>query len=121
MKGALLAMVLLSTTIKPNEQVGKIEFTVDSVSVNGGVTVVKMTYINRGTLPTNCGSPDIMWKDPQNNWHITGPVDKIYQLGKLQPGVPRKVSYTFNRTGSKLRVYEPGFKRNVRAKEVNLP
>lgn len=123
MKGALLAMVLLSTTIKPDEQVGIIEFTVDSVSVNGGVTTVTATFTNRGTLPTVCAHPDLMYKDAAGKWQLELTSNKFQGnlIGRLKPNVSRQVRFTYNRTGEKLLFYGGGFRGQTRTKAVDIP
>jgi len=103
-------------------KVGNIEFSVDSVQTAGGITTVTATYTNRGTLPASCAGPDLLWNDRGQQRKAHPEVSKGNPLGYMQPNKPIKATFRYKRTGgTKLRIYESGFRSQVRFKDVPIP
>lgn len=117
----MLAMAVLLHA-EPDGKVGNIEFTVNSVTTNGGITTVTATYINRGTLPAACAGPDLLWSDRGQQRKTSPIVSKSNPLGALTPNKPVKATFRYNRTGgTKLRFYESGFKSLAKFTDVVIP
>lgn len=124
MRAVMIAMVLLSAGVVQAQvktyRIEHIKYELHSAKVEGGVTIVDMTFTNEDGLDAEVPDPDLVWYPTASTFRLVSCTNKkSLVLKTLKPGVPQRCRLVYDTTkAEKIRLYGEGFKTQTTIKDI---